>query len=232
EFKYIYEISVQEHDSLAYKNWKRLFKIYGRISHLSNLLRVAKCGNGSEISSNINDYGVMHEDSLARVLSEAKDLEQQLDLVTISTESAESDTEASFTPIENLFLFSKEVCYLFISQLIYNNNSSSTATILAVRRSLPILTEIFKSYLDEQNEDFNFYLILPIFVFGCDLIGDNYRKWFVENLYDIYEIRKSEKFLTIIKLTQKVWTLNQNGMTYVNWCEIAEADGLVLPAYV
>ncbi|CUM67341.1 uncharacterized protein PRCAT00005034001 [Priceomyces carsonii] len=227
----IYKILAASNLNLYYRCMKEICSIVGETLHLYNLMKIAKRAGDLNGDIQMYNYQLFNSCNISKVLDEARDLKNRLADIRMPENECE-EMIIDFLTMRKLASFVKESTFLLLFQLLYNNSSTSTLTVLQVTKMIPMLQGIFDLYKNDYEGDVCIFLILPIFTIGCDIVGHHYRTWFIENLKSIYLVKKQEKFLTIMKLVEKVWLENENGTKFVLWPEIAEEAGFTLPLYV
>lgn len=221
----IYMLPAASNPNSYYKCMKSICSVVGESLHLYNLKKVAI--NADDLNELL---GYNHYQNIETVIKDAKFLLKQLSSIDVPDDDSEIMRIDSHI-MRRIAEFSKEATVLLIYQLIYNNSSKTTTTLLQVMKMIPLLRELFELYHSNQNST-QVLLILPIFVLGCNLYKHSYRRWFIENIDRIYLKTKTAKILTVKTLVKKVWTLDDNGNKPVQWPEISEHEGLLLPFYI
>ncbi|EDK35919.2 predicted protein [Meyerozyma guilliermondii ATCC 6260] len=221
----IYMLPAASNPNSYYKCMKSICSVVGESLHLYNLKKVAI--NADDLNESL---GYNHYQNIETVIKDAKFLLKQLSSIDVPDDDSEIMRIDSHI-MRRIAEFSKEATVLLIYQLIYNNSSRTTTTLLQVMKMIPLLRELFELYHSNQNST-QVLLILPIFVLGCNLYKHSYRRWFIENIDRIYLKTKTAKILTVKTLVKKVWTLDDNGNKPVQWPEISEHEGLLLPFYI
>ncbi|CUM66605.1 uncharacterized protein PRCAT00004275001 [Priceomyces carsonii] len=226
----VYNIPLNLNSNSYYFFMKKITSVVGEILHLCSLLKMAKNSdtNGHDF---LHSYDSLNSCNISRVLDEARDTETRL-LLTEVPKNEIKDMLLSCEEMGKIAIFLKESTSLLLYQLVYNIPSVSTLTLLLVKRMIPILQEIFDFYQAKGETTMNIYMILPIFAVGCDIIGQETRSWYMENLKEVYKVTKKEKFFTVILLVEKIWLMNEDGSTFIFWPEVAEENGLILPLCV
>ncbi|RLV84306.1 hypothetical protein JA9_004956 [Meyerozyma sp. JA9] len=221
----IYILPAAANQNSYYKCMKSICSVVGESLHLYNLKKVAISADDLNES-----LGYIHYQNIETVIKDAKLLLKQLNSIDVPDDDSEIMRIDSHI-MRLIAEFSKETTVLLIYQLIYNYSSKTTTTLLQVMKMIPLLRDLFELYHSNQNST-QVLLILPIFVLGCNLSKESYRRWFIENIERIYLKTKIAKILTVKTLVEKVWTMDDNGNKPVQWPEISEHEGLLLPFYI
>lgn len=218
-----YNPKLQFYDNLINKssmslnvNFKTLAQLYFHVSILKSLIYPSLCIQPESLSKQEDiknlDYGNVSESNMENILHEASKLEDKI-------------SKMSLTEFDELLLdyaqikFSTKACILFIYQTIYKQASLSPKTVMLVKTLKPLITSIFKMMesISGYELERTTLLILPIFCYGVDLIGNNNRANFINNLNRLYHIGKREMIKSAIDLLQIVWGNNPNGNNFVDW---------------
>lgn len=226
----IYNIPLNLNSNLYYDFMKKITSAVGEVLHLCSLLKMAKHSgaNGNGFS---HSYDSLNSFNISRVLDEAREIETRLVLTEVPKFEVQ-DMLLSCEEMDKIAVFLKESTFLLLHQLVYNIPSVSTLTLLQVKKLIPILQEVFTFYQAKGDTSMNIYMILPIFTVGCDIIGQETRSWYMENLKQLHKVTKQEKLLTVILLIRKIWSVNEDGSSFIFWPEVAEENGFVLPLCV
>lgn len=226
----LYKLSATSLHNSYYRCMKDICAIVGETLHLHSLMKVAKnCSEINRIDPNYN-YDQVNHHNLASVAQNAKQLESRLSEIVVPEEMV-PNMMIKWDSMKKVTNFVKESTFLLINQIVYCTLPIATLTLIHINKIIPLLIEIFDIYFSED-DPIEITLILPLFLVGCDIVGDHYRSWYIENLRKLYDLKKEKKILTIMTLIDKIWKMNDNGHKLVSWPDIAEEEGLVLPLYV
>lgn len=203
-------------NSLILKDFKIVIQMYFQVSVLISLINPSL---GLDKKEKINNgelpkisYELISEANMERIMHEAFILEMNIKCFDVN-----KIPNSSF--INSQINFARESCLLYIYQLIYKQSSLSPNTLLLIKslkkKVETILTKL--KAISESELRQTSVLILPIFCYGVDLVGDENRKKFIEDLKDINKISGKQMINSAIDLLNVIWAYNNNGLCFVDW---------------
>lgn len=227
-----------------YLGLKAVCSIVGEIFHLYGLMKLTR----SASQLNTSDFDLLPQDeslivpdqppqlkplvdvstNILAIMEDAHRLEARITAITDdSLLEWEENSNSSWTLITS---FVREATLLLLYQLIYHQPSLAPMTLVQVAKVIPLMDRLFHAYDTEPS--LNVYVVLPIFVVGCDIIEPHHRRWLIQWLDRLHWVRSHNKFATIKMLLERVWAEGNRGNSCVLWPDIADDNGLILPVYV
>ncbi|CDK27987.1 unnamed protein product [Kuraishia capsulata CBS 1993] len=187
-----------------------IVKLYARISNLYFLLEISMKAN---LSNDHMRYQFVSSWNMNSVLEEAASLDKRLN-------------EMSITPsaFELAFRFARDAGVLYLRQSVFRQVSNSPGTIILVKRMLEYIDQLFDTYTKSGKNEVVF--TLPLLILGIDIVAKLDRNWYISRLRRIYDNLSNEMILTVIMLLERVWEINTDGFTLVDWRRLSDEQSL------
>lgn len=226
----VFNIPAVDNQSSYYSAFKDICAVMVESFHLYGLMKLARNSNHLNDADPLHKYEALSSSNVIDILNRCDDLEKRMNEIPIP----QDDPPMQIKPdnMRKILEFMKLATVLIFHQLIYGYTSTSPFTLLRMKEAIPLLRQIFDMYSNDTDKNARILIILPIFLVGCDISDPFYRNWFMESLDKLYSVRRHAKYMTMKRLIEKVWEINNDGNTWVSWPDIAEENGWILPLYV
>lgn len=207
--------------NFRFRFWQPIFRIYGEVSYIYNLLGVYGTRSKSLFNEYDHGYEAINGEGIEDILNTAKALKTQV-------KNLKPDEALDKKQIL-LFTFYREVCGLYISQLNFSLPPNAPAILAAVKKVLGIAREVFDIYKTGE-----IYLVplLPLMCLGVYIVGLRNRQWYKGQLTLLANSTRKSSLKDVIELLDAAWDQNTDGNASIDWVAMMESREKIIPLYV